>query len=86
MPSPRAAHLPEKPASELFPGEKRKGRDGHFYRVAQRSNGVNYWQKCGPKATGGSFCRFVGPMRNPAERKSSPKRRSSPKKASPKRK
>lgn len=56
---------PETPARELSSGTKRKGRDGHFYRVMTRSNGVKYWQKCGSKADGGSYCRFVGPARKP---------------------
>lgn len=54
---------PETPARELTAGAKRKGRDGHFYKVMIRSNGINYWQKCGAKADGGSYCRFVGPAR-----------------------
>lgn len=50
-------------SKDLQPGAKRKGRDGHFYRVMMRSNGVNYWQKCGSKNDGGSYCRFTGPAR-----------------------
>jgi hypothetical protein len=55
---------PKTPARELTSGSKRKGRDGLFYRVMTRSNGVNYWQKCGSKPDGGSYCRFVGPARS----------------------
>lgn len=54
---------PETLSRELTSGTRRKGRDGHFYRVMTRSNGVKYWQKCGSKADGGSYCRFVGPAR-----------------------
>ncbi len=61
--SPRRAGHPDVPAKTLTPGTKRKGRDGHFYKVMMRSNGVHYWQKCGAKADGGSYCRFVGPAR-----------------------
>ncbi len=54
---------PETLARELTVGTKRKGRDGTFYKVMNRSNGVHYWQKCGPKADGGSYCRFTGPSK-----------------------
>ena len=54
---------PEVLARTLDAGAKRKGRDGFFYRVMMRSNGIKYWQKCGSKADGGSYCRFVGPTR-----------------------
>ena len=62
-PKHKGPGTPETPARELTSGTKRKGRDGLFYKVMIRSNGVNYWQKCGAKADGGSYCRFVGPAR-----------------------
>lgn len=66
----RRPGTPETPASTLMAGQKRKGRDGHFYKVGLRSNGVKYWQKCGAKSDGGSHCRFVGPARAPRSYKS----------------
>ena len=60
-PKRKTPGTPEVRAAELTVGAKRKGRDGNFYRVAIRSNDVRYWQKCGPKSDGGSYCRFVGP-------------------------
>lgn len=49
-------------ANTLSEGAKRKGRDGHFYRVEQKTDGKLFWRKCG-KNDGGANCRFIGPAR-----------------------
>ncbi len=65
MSSQRRTGVPRVLAKDLTPGVRRKGRDGFMYRVMMRKNSVRYWQKCGPKRSGGSHCRFVGPARAP---------------------
>lgn len=61
----RSPKTPLVSASTLFEGQRRKGRDGSMYIVRLRSDDSPYWKKCGPKADGGSECRFIGPMRKP---------------------
>jgi hypothetical protein len=50
----KAPGTPKVKSSSLNVGDKRKGRDGHFYRVEQRKTG-HYWRKCG-KGKGGANC------------------------------
>ncbi len=61
----RSPKTPSVSASTLFEGQRRKGRDGSMYIVRLKADGSPYWKKCGPKADGGSECRFIGPMRKP---------------------
>lgn len=52
---------PKVSSATLKEGDRRKGRDGHFYRVEKRSDGKHYWKKCG-KNTGGANCSPMIPL------------------------
>lgn len=60
--SPRsvARAVPKVKASTLMVGMKRKGQDGHMYRVEETKTGRHTWKKCAK-----GLCRFIGPMRRP---------------------
>lgn len=46
---------PSVKASTLSITTRRKGRDGTFYKVSVRSNGVHYWAKCGGNVHCGTY-------------------------------
>jgi hypothetical protein len=56
-----APKTPSVSASTLKEGDRRKGRDGFFYRVEVRKDGKLYWKKCG-KNNGGANCSPLIPL------------------------
>ena len=56
-----APKTPKISSATLNEGDRRKGRDGNFYRVEKRRDGQHYWKKCG-KNTGGANCSPMIPL------------------------
>jgi sRNA-binding protein len=60
-PKTKTQTTPATRAAELDEGTKRKGRDGHMYKVMLRADGIHVWKKCGDKVN----CRYsklIGPQ------------------------
>ena len=87
--SPRRSHRkspmsPMKRATGYAEGAKRKGRDGHYYKVMIGRDGKKHWARCSKKVNC-RYSRLVGPQIGSGKRRSYRKRSKSPKRKSKRR-
>lgn len=56
--------LPSRPAFNYITGKRKMGIDGRVYIVAERPSGEKYWQQCGQKIDGSSYCSITKRSQN----------------------